>query len=224
LPYKDPSELLQNFDLILTEINTASSLFQGLQILNSLMSFISRANSPIDLLVHADLIANIFKFIFSVGIFDQICLIIAKEENLHVKWEGLKTFSYILECFRLKSERFDGPQYVQSDQVKAYFTNVEFLSALLGLTFSSCVEVREQSLICVGFLVQVSDESRNYFISQNIVTNYFNCLVNENIDIHLEMMGFVLASIAATLPTTFNYMMDSNLLVKNFKCSLLKIR
>lgn len=178
------------------------------------MSFISRAHSPIDLLVHCDLIASIFKFIFSVGLFDQICLIIAKEENLHIKWEGLKTFSYVLACFRLKNERFDGPQFVQSDQVKAYFTSTEFLSALLSLTFSSCVEVREQSLICVGFLVQISEESRNYFVSQNIVANYMNCLVNDNIDIHLEMVGFALASIASSFPTTFNYMMDNNLLVR----------
>jgi len=216
LPYKDPSELRQNFEFITTEINTANSVYQALQILNSLMSFISRAHSPIDLLVHADLIANIFKYVFSMGIFDQVCVIVVQEDNLHIKWEGLKTLSYILACFRLKNQHFDGPLYVQSDQVKAYFTNAEFLNALLGLTFSSCLEVREQSLICVGFLVEISEESRDYFISQNIVTNYMNCLVNENIDIHLEMLGFVLASIASSLSTNYNYLMDNNLLVSDY--------
>ncbi len=210
---REPAELLKNFDAVILEISQAANFYQGLQIFNSIFRFISRIKSPFDLLANAELVSKLFGYIFSVGLFGQVCSLIVTEENLHTRWEALKTLSYVLACLKVKNEVFDGSQYLQqNDEVRFYLSNEEFLTVLLNLTFSQCLEVQEQSRVCVGYIVQLSETGRNFFVTMNIVTNYFGSLVEGSSDIQLEMISFVLASLATSLPLNANYM-DTNLLV-----------
>lgn len=206
---------MKNFDVAIQEIGQAATFYQGLQIFNDILRFISRIKSPLDLLANAELILKLFGYISSVGLFGQICTLIVNEENLHTRWEALKTLSYILACLKVKNETFDGSQYLQTDEIKFYLTSEEFLFVLLNLTYSQCLEVQEQSRVCVGYIIQLSEIGRNYFVSMNIVTNYHGSLVEGSSDIQLEMISFVLASVATSLPLNVNYM-DTNLLVKKF--------
>jgi len=222
---REPAELLKNFDVAIQEIGQAATFYQGLQIFNDILRFISRIKSPLDLLANAELVLKLFGYIFSVGLFGQLCNLIVTDENLHTRWEALKTLSYILACMKVKNETFDGSQYLQNDEVKFYLGSEEFLYLLLNLTYSQCLEVQEQSRVCVGYIIQLSEIGRNYFVSMNIVTNYHGSLVDGSSDIQLEMISFVLASFATSLPLNVNYM-DTNLLFALVECGfkLLNLR
>jgi len=206
--------LLQNFDLITKQIASAPTVQEGIQILNNALRFISRAQSPIELYLSSKLIAKLLDFMLNAGIFDQIIVTIVREDNANLQWEALKALSYMVSCLKLKDENFDGPQFAQIEQVRNYLFNPEFLNVLWKLAYSTCIEIKEQSLICMGFIAQLSEDSRNYMIvSLQVVPNLTVCLAGDGTDRYFEAVSFVLSTLAGLLPLNFSLMMDTSVVV-----------
>ena len=178
-----------------------------------MLAFISRASSTLDLYVHSALLSKLFEFIFKSGLLDQIIYVIIKDENPIYRWESLKALSYIVACLRINNEFFNGAEFANSDQAKSFLFNSEFLAFLIRFTGVDIVELRDQSLVCLGFIAQVSEESRNYLVSVQSVENFNNYLVKEADDRYLELVAFVLSSIATSMRPDSSYNIHTNILV-----------
>lgn len=172
-------------------------VLEGLKNTVNLLLIVHVFKTPAERFEISNHIIRIFDLIVNSNLINKICYILGNTENPNILWECLKIVTIFAPGPRIANTPETSILHPSQMFHKILLGNNGVVQSCLKLTQSNCIEVKEQAVLAVGFLVRNSADIRDLIVSLGGVQVLCDSINTESPISLVQRMSLTLSLIAA---------------------------
>jgi len=169
--YQANQKLLDGFSTIAERINSDNydTALSAVQDIVKLLSVVSVFKTPNERFEIANHVINVFYLIENSSVLSRIVEFIKKSEDNFLLWESLKVISYFANGPRVANTPEDSNLHPSKFFHKAILAKKDIIGDIAKHAQSSCIEVKRQAILTLGFLARGCTEMRDAIMQLGII-------------------------------------------------------
>ncbi len=201
--YQENCEILNNFGTIAAAINATEpgSILEGCRKLVRLLNILSVVNNPQERFEIASHLFRLFDLLINSNVIHRVVALLGASTQPHIQWEATKIVTFFAPGPRVAHTPEDSIFHPTKMVTKALLINNGVIQKLLELIKSPCIEVKEQSVLALGFLARHDKEPRDLILMLGGIEILLGALAETRASTMIQKVTWTISILCgATLP------------------------